>query len=97
MDCTETIYIDSAQSLIERVERINTIIFSLETRMVEVGAGNSTTEEYTIDDGQTKINTIYRSPESIARAISLYEKLKQKALNNLNGRGMVLRPARGLL
>ena len=97
MSCTETIYIDSAASLTERVERLNTIIFTLETRMVESGAANAVTEEYMIDDGQTRINTIYRSPEQIAKAIVLYERLKIKAINQLNGRGMVLRPARGLL
>lgn len=97
MSCDESIYIASAADLEQKITRLQTIIDALELRMVEVGAGNATTEEYQIDDGQVRINTIYRNPESIAKAILLYERLKQKAINQYNGRGYVLRNWRGLV
>jgi uncharacterized membrane protein len=97
MDCTETIYIDSATTLEERINRIDSIIDALLLRQVEAGVSNSATESYSIDDGQVKISTQYRNPAQIAAAIHGYEKIKQKYLNQLNGRSIVLRPARGML
>ena len=93
--CTETVYIESAAGNLIRLERIGQIITALEIRALAV-IGNSDVEEYAIDDGQIKIKTLYKSSESIARAILAYEKLYQKLLNKLNGRDMVLRPWQGL-
>jgi hypothetical protein len=92
---TETVYIESASGLIERITRIDTIIDALELRQVAVVA-NSDVEEYFINDGQIQIRTLYKSAESIAKAIEAYEKIKQKCLNKLNGRGAVLRPWQGM-
>ena len=92
---TETLYIEGATGLVERLARIEAIIEALELRQVEV-IGKSNVEEYQLDDGQVKIKTIYRSSEEIAKAIEAYEKLKQKILNRLNGRQIVLRPWQGL-
>ena len=92
---TETLYIEGATGLVERLARIGAIIEALELRQVEV-IGKSNVEEYQLDDGQVRIKTIYRSSEEIAEAIEAYEKLKQKILNKLNGRQIVLRPWQGL-
>jgi hypothetical protein len=92
---TETLYIEGATGLVERLARIEAIIEALELRQVEV-IGKSNVEEYQLDDGQVRIKTIYRSADQIAKAIEAYEKLKQKLLNRLNGRQMVLRPWQGL-
>ena len=92
---TETLYIEGATGLVERLARIEAIIEALELMQVEV-IGKSNVEEYQLDDGQVKIKTIYRSSEEIAKAIEAYEKLKQKILNRLNGRQIVLRPWQGL-
>ena len=92
---TETLYIEGATGLVERLARIEAIIEALELRQVEV-IGKSNVEEYQLDDGQVRIKTIYRSADQIAKAIEAYEKLKQKILNKLNGRQIVLRPWQGL-
>jgi hypothetical protein len=92
---TETLYIEGATGLVERLTRIEAIIEALELRQVEV-IGKSNVEEYQLDDGQVRIKTIYRSADQIAKAIEAYERLKQKILNKLNGRQMVLRPWQGL-
>lgn len=94
-DITETIYIEGATGLRERLTRIEQIIEALELRQISVIA-NSDIEEYQLNDGQVNIRTIYRSADQIAKAIESYEKLKQKIINKLNGRQMVLRPWQGL-
>lgn len=97
MGLTESLYIESATSLQERLARIDAILLALENRMIDSGAGTSNKESYSLDDGQVKISTQYRSIEEIANAITAFEKLRERILNKLNGRGMVLRPARGLI
>jgi len=91
----ETLYIEGATTLEARLLRITQIIEALELRAVEAVA-NEDVEEYSIDDGQIKIKTAYRGLENIAKAIQAYEIIKQRILNKLNGRSMVLRPWRGL-
>ena len=94
-DCTETIYIQSATSLLDKANKIELIIEGLLDQQV-AAVGNALTEEYQIDSGQTKIKTIYKSADSIAKAIEAYEKIKQQCLNQLNGRGRILRPWQGM-
>lgn len=92
----ETLYITSASSTIERINRIDSIILALELQVVNVGAGNSDIQSYSLDDGQTKIQTQYTSIESITKAIEGFEKIKERLLNKLNGRSILLRDVRGL-
>jgi len=92
----ETVYIEGATGLIDRLSRIESIIEALELRQVAV-IGNSDIEEYSLNDGQIQIRTLYKSAESMAKAIMSYEKIKQSILNKLNGRGMVLRPWQGMI
>jgi hypothetical protein len=91
----ETLYIEGATGLVERLSRIESIIEALELRQI-AAIGNSDIEEYSLNDGQIQIRTLYKSAESIAKAIIAYERIKQSILNKLNGRGMVLRPWQGL-
>jgi phage terminase large subunit len=96
-EVSETVYISSASGLEARLTRICSIIEALELRMVSVGVSNSTTKQYMLDDGQTKIQTEYNTPEDMAKAIIGFEKIKQKIINQLNGRVRVLRPWRGCI
>ena len=82
--------------MIERVNRIDQIITALELRVLDAGAGNSDIDEYSLDDGQIKIKTKYRSVDSMYTAIQGFEALKQKLLNKLNGRVTVARDVRGM-
>ena len=92
----ETLYITSAISLLDRIARLDSIILALELQIINVGAGNSDVQSYSLDDGQTKIQTQYASIESIAKAIEGFDKLRERLLNQLNGRSMLLRDVRGL-
>jgi len=96
MTCTEKLYIENATSLEERLSRYDQIIEALELQMLNVGAGNSDIDEYTLDDGQVKISTTYRDVNQMAKAIDRFQFLRQKIINSLNGRSVVIRPWRGL-
>ena len=96
-EITETLYIESASNLRDKLERIDNIIEALELQMLNVGAGNSSTQSYSVDDGQVKINTQYSTPKAMADGLIAFETIRQRILNKLNGRGMVLRPWRGLI
>jgi hypothetical protein len=94
--CTETVYIQSAESLEEEAERYGQIIQALGEQIKNVAAGNADVEEYQLDDGQVKIRTKYRDITSITAAIKEFKRLRNQCINQLNGRSTVLRPARGL-
>jgi len=96
MECTERLYIENSSTLKERITRIDNIIEALELQMLNVGVDNSDVQNYSLDDGQVKISTLYRSPSEIANAIDKYTRIRERLINKLNGRGFVLRPWRGL-
>ena len=91
----EILYIESADSMLDKIDRYDTIISALTTQ-AETAAGDSNVEEYLVDDGQIKIKTLYRDPMSIAEAILRFEQLKNRLLNKLNGATFVLKSRRGL-
>lgn len=97
MAITEKLYIESSTTLETKLERYNQIIDALELQMLNVGAGNSDVQNYSIDDGQVKISTQYRDVVSIANAIDRFTMLRNKILNKLNGRSVALRDWRGLI
>lgn len=82
---SESDYISRAQGLRERLDRIDSIIDALLLQSVSAAA-NSDISEYQLDDGQTKIRTMYRDSAQVASAIAGYERLKQMYLNRLQGR-----------
>ena len=92
---SEPVYISSAATNIERLNRINQIILALETAMLGA-VGNEPISEYQLDDGQTKIRTVYRSLKSMSDALDMLNKQKQRLLNDLNGRNIALRSWQGL-
>jgi hypothetical protein len=92
---TASLYIESASANWAKVQRIDQIIEALEAQML-IDAGKENIAEYSLDDGQVKIRTVYRGIESVTAAIKALETRRQKLLNKLNGRISVLRPHQGL-
>lgn len=93
---TEYQYIIDSKSLKERYDRICQIIEALELQMVSAVA-NADVESYTLDDGQTRINTTYRSAESISKAILGFEQIKVRVMEQLLGTRIVaLRNAKSI-
>ena len=85
---TEYEYIINSTSLKERYDRICAIIRALEDQQIAV-ISNSDVESYTLDDGQTRINTTYRSALDIAKAIDSYERVKNRIQGELLGTRIV--------
>lgn len=92
----ETIYIQSAADDYARLQRIESIIVALELQMLSSTA-NEPIQEYSLDDGQVKIRTMYRSIESMQKGIFVLEQMKNRLLNSLNGHQIVIRPWQGLI
>jgi len=91
----EKLYIDSSTSLIDRINRIDSIIDALILQQ-STSAPNSSISSYQLNDGQTVINTSYTSQEMIMKAIEGFEKLRSRYLLRLNSNGTILRDWRGL-
>lgn len=95
--CTITVYLESKTTLKARVEAIDLLIDKMILKTTEsVDTDKASVSEYWLDDGQMKVKTAYRSLEDIFASIATLERTKQIYLNRLNGRGFVLRDARGL-
>lgn len=87
------IFIESGNSLSEKIQRIDLVISALLVLLVD-NATAAQYKEYQLDDGQTKIRSVYNSPADIQTSINAMEKLKQMYVNRLNGRVFRLRDGR---
>jgi hypothetical protein len=83
------IYIESATSLQDKITRIDAIIDGLLTSALKA-ASTGNVGEYSLNDGQTQIKTVYRSVTEVKNAIADFEALKQIYINRANGRRMRL-------
>lgn len=81
---TEYEYIIDSANLKIRYDRIQAIIAALETQQLLV-AGMSDALSYSLDDGQTRISTTYRSSSDIAAAIKNYEQISERILAKITG------------
>lgn len=79
------VYVTSAATNLDRVQRIDNIINLLLDVAVKMAAQQMFTE-YTLDTGQTKVSTVYRDTASVQKAIRDFEALKMLYINRLNGR-----------
>ena len=81
------IYLQTSTELCDKITKIEGIITALEDAAIVAASGQDITE-YSLDDGQSKIKTVYRSVDSIANSIKSFERIKQMYQNRLNGRVM---------
>lgn len=69
-------YVDSCTGIKAKITALDNIINTLlTTALTAVGKGDI--QEYSLDDGQTKIKTMYRSADEIWKSIAGFEKLKK--------------------
>jgi len=78
-------YVQSKQTLLDKIAAIDAIIDMLESTALTM-AGNDNVQEYSLNDGQTIIKTIYKGSVGIASAIDDFERIRQRYVNRLNGR-----------
>ena len=77
-------YIQSASSVAEKICKLQNLINALEDAALAAASGTDV-GEYSLDDGQTKIREVYRSPEELARGITAFEQILQRYINRYNG------------
>lgn len=77
-------YIRCSTDTTDKIARIDAIIAALEDSML-AGALKANIEEYSLDDGQTKIKTVFRSVKDIEDAIKALEGRKNRLINNCVG------------
>ena len=82
LTCIE--YIRCSTDTQDKIARIDAIIVALEDSML-AGALKANIEEYSLDDGQTKIKTVFRDVKSIEDAITALERRKNKLINSCVG------------
>jgi len=68
-----------------QLARIEAIINELYKSLLKA-AMNEDISEYSLDDGQTKIRTVYKSSESITKSIEAMKRLKADLINDRDGR-----------
>jgi conjugal transfer/entry exclusion protein len=83
-------YIKSQSSQQARIEAIEILIDSMYEKMIDA-IDDSGTASYTLDDGQMKISTEYRSLDQIVKGIHALETQLQMYINRHNGRITILR------
>lgn len=79
------IYLESCTTVRAKIVAIDAIIAALMLTAAKA-ASTDNIEEYWLDDGQTKIKTLYRGTAAVFESINAFEKLKQMYINQLNGR-----------
>lgn len=77
-------YIRCASNTREKIDRINAIIEALEDSMLK-GALKANIEEYSLDDGQTKIKEVFRDITQIENSITALTRRKNRLINSCVG------------
>lgn len=81
---SEFSFIQSADTLKGKIANVNATITALEGVMLSVAASDNI-QEYRLDDGQTKIQTVYRSVGQVEKSITALEKYRARLTNQLVG------------
>lgn len=83
-------YIESQDSLDAKISAIQKLIDSMLLNSIDA-VDNSGTASYSLDDGQMKVTTNYRSVVEITNGVHSLEKILHMYVNRRNGRTVVLR------
>lgn len=84
--CSAVDYLKCVRTPAQKVKKIDQIIdVLLNTVMVAVENGH--VEEYSLDDGQTKINQVFRSTDAVIDSIRKLEDIRQIYVNRCKSNG----------
>ena len=83
-------YLESKPDLLCKIKAINDLIAALELKLLDT-VGTAGYDEYSMDDGQMKVRTKYRSTADVSAGITALEIIKQRYVNQHNGRVTVFR------
>ena len=90
------IFIQKATTLRDKIIKIDAIIVALEDTALK-SAVKDHIKEYWLDDGQSKIKTVYKGTDAVLESIKSFEKLRQMYVNRLNGRQVRLVDGKSLM
>jgi len=90
MECTIKEYIQSKTDTLAKIKAIESLIDSMIINAADA-IDNSGVASYTMDTGQTKVTTNFRSVEEVNKGIKSLEAILQTYINRYNGRVTVLR------
>jgi len=82
---SEGLYLESATTAQAKIAACDAIIDKLLILSATAADGDNI-QEYSLNDGQVIIRTLYRSSKQIADAINGFEKIRQRYLARINGR-----------
>lgn len=91
-----TDFIAQGADLRAKIARIDAIILALETTALKA-AESGNISSYSLNDGQTTISTSYRNPTEVANSIHQFEQIRQRYVNQLDGRVKRLLDSKNLL
>lgn len=81
-------YILDSQDLKQKYVKVCNVINALYDQAI-VSAGSSDISSYSVDDGQTKLSTTYRSMDDVERAIVKFTRLKNMLARQISGTTIV--------
>lgn len=88
--CTTKEYIQSKDTLDGKIGAIEALIDAMLANAIDI-VEDSGTMSYSMDDGQMKVSTQYRSMKEVTKAILSLEQLKNLYVNRRNGHRTILR------
>mgnify|MGYP003676249805 CR=1 FL=1 len=92
---SEAMYMATATSNLDRICKLDLILDALLTTVLDAASTDSI-NEYQLDDGQTKIKTVYNGAEAVLRSINVLERTRQIYINRLNGRSFRMIDSRNM-
>jgi hypothetical protein len=81
------VYVSSGTDIRDKICKIDAIINALFDVALKAAANDNITQ-YSLDDGQVKINTTYKGTDSVYKSIEAFRRLRNEYINQLNGRVM---------
>ncbi|AGF91163.1 structural protein [Cellulophaga phage phi47:1] len=82
-------YIESVDSLDLKIAAIESLIDAMLLNAID-SISDSGTKIYSLDDGQSKIMTEFRSPSDITKGVLALEKMKFVYVNRRDGSGITI-------
>ena len=89
-------YISSSMTPEQRIARISAVIVALENAMI-TGATTANMEEFSFDDGQSKIMTKYRNPSEMVNTLKTLDAILNRLINQMHSRRFILRDVNSAL
>ena len=83
-------YLEDVECLEEKIAKIDALIDAMLDQSLAM-VGKSGTFSYSMDDGQIKVATQYRSMDEVMKGVDALEKIRQRYINRINGPITVLR------